>query len=405
MKIDRRNDTMNKVEIKDRVYWVGAIDWNLRDFHGYATPEGTTYNAYIVKDSKTALVDTVKAGFFDELRNRVEAITDLGDLDYVIVNHVEPDHTGSLPRVMEVACDATVIATKKGAEELPMYYDCDDWEIKTVKTGDTISLGEKTLSFVETPMLHWPDNMVTYIPEDRLLLSNDAFGQHIASSKRYADEVSGILNDAATYYANILMPFSPLIAKTLRNIGEMGIEIDMIAPSHGMIWRDSGVGDILDAYRGWSSGESNDTAIVVYDTMWGSTEKMASAIAQGIIDAGFEVKVYHLRKLEWSKIVREILEAKILLVGSPTINNGMFSSVGGFLTYLRGLRPKDKVGSAFGSYGWAGGAVKAITGELEKTGVTVVEPLSVKFVPGADDLAECAELAEKVVDAAEMRER
>ena len=405
MKIDRRDDIMNKVEIKDGVYWVGAIDWNLRDFHGYATPGGTTYNAYIVKDSKTALVDTVKAGFFDELQSRVEVITDLGDIDYVIVNHVEPDHTGSLPRVMEVAPDATVIATEKGAEELPMYYDCDEWKIKTVKTGDTISLGTKTLSFIETPMLHWPDNMVTYIPEDHLLLSNDAFGQHIASSKRYADEVSGILEEAATYYANILMPFSRLIAKTLQKIGEMEIEIDMIAPSHGMIWRDSGVGDILDAYRGWSSGKSNDTAIVVYATMWGSTEKMVAAIEQGIIDAGFEVKVYHLGKSDWSKIVREILEAKIILVGSPTLNNGMFPSVGGFLTYLRGLRPKGKVGSAFGSYGWAGGAVKAITGELEKAGVAVVEPLSVKFVPGADDLAACAELAGKVVDAAEMQER
>jgi len=396
---------MNKVEIKDGVYWVGAIDWNLRDFHGYATPRGTTYNAYIVKGSKTALVDTVKAGFFDELQSRVEAITDPGTIDYVIVNHVEPDHTGSLPRVMEIAPGATVIATEKGAEELPMYYDCDEWNIKTVKTGDTISLGTKTLSFIETPMLHWPDNMVTYIHEEHLLLSNDAFGQHIASSKRYADEVSGILDAAAAYYANILMPFSRLIAKTLQKIGEMEIEIDMIAPSHGMIWRDSGVGDILEAYRGWSSGESNDTAIVVYDTMWGSTEKMAAAIEQGIIDSGFEVKVYHLGKSEWSEIVREILEAKIILVGSPTLNNGMFPSVGGFLTYLRGLRPKGKVGSAFGSYGWAGGAVKAITGELEKTGVTVVDPISVKFVPGADDLAACAELAVKVVDAAEMRER
>ena len=396
---------MNKVEIKDGVYWVGAIDWNLRDFHGYATPRGTTYNAYIIKDSKTALIDTVKAGFFDELRNRVDAITDMGDIDYVIVNHVEPDHTGSLPLVMELASNATVIATAKGAEELPMYYDCTDWDIQTVKTGDTISLGEKTLSAIETPMLHWPDNMVTYIPEDRLLLSNDAFGQHIASSKRYADEIPEILNDSAAYYANILMPFSPLIAKTLHKIGEMGIKIDMIAPSHGMIWRDSGVGDILDAYRGWSLAESNDTAIVIYDTMWGSTEKMAAAIAQGIIDAGFEVKVYHLRKSDWSEIVREILEAKIILVGSPTINNGMFPSVGGFLTYLKGLRPKGKVGSVFGSYGWAGGAVKGITVELEKAGVTVVDSLSVKFVPGADDLAACAELAGKVVDAAEAQER
>ena len=405
MKIYRRNDIMNKVEIKDGVYWVGAIDWNLRDFHGYATPRGTTYNAYIVKDSKTALVDTVKAGFFDELQSRVDAITDPRDLDYVIVNHVEPDHTGSLPSVMEITPDATVIATRKGAEELLRYYDCDGWEIQTVKTGDTISLGEKTLSFIETPMLHWPDNMVTYIPEDHLLLSNDAFGQHIASSKRYADENSEILEDAATYYANILMPFSLLITKTLQKIGEMGIEIDMIAPSHGAIWRNSGVGNILDAYRGWGLTESNDTAIVVYDTMWGSTEKMASAIAQGIIDAGFEVKVYHLGKSELSEIVREILEAKIILVGSPTINNGMFPSVGGFLTYLRGLRPKGKVGSAFGSYGWAGGAVKVIAGELEKTGVMVVDPLSVKFVPGADDLAACAELARKVVGAAEMQER
>ncbi|HIE31099.1 MAG TPA: FprA family A-type flavoprotein [Methanosarcinales archaeon] len=389
---------MNRVEIADGVYWVGAIDWNLRDFHGYLTPRGTTYNAYIIKDSVVALVDTVKAGFFDELRRRIEAITDPGIIDYVIVNHVEMDHSGSLSRVMEVASDATVVATEKGSEELQMLYDCDGWAIKTVKTGDTVSLGEKTLSFIETPMLHWPDNMVTYVAEDRLLLSNDAFGQHIASSKRYSDEYPGVLDDAAKYYANILMPFSPLIAKTLQKIGEMEIEIDVIAPSHGMIWRDPGI--ILDAYQGWSSGESNDTAILVYDTMWGSTEKMALAIAQGIIDAGFEVKVYHLRRSDWSEIVREILEAKIVLVGSPTINNGIFPSVGGFLTYLRGLRPKDKVGFAFGSYGWGGGAVKAIESELEKTGIKVVDSISVKFVPGADDLDACARLAWKVVDEA-----
>lgn len=390
---------MGKVELKNGVYWVGAIDWNIRDFHGYTTPRGTTYNAYLIVDEKIALVDTVKSNFAEEMLERISEIVNPEDIDYLVSNHVEKDHSGSVTEVMRLAKNAKVVATERGKAGLTRYYK-GNWPFVTVKTGDKIELGEKTLEFIEAPMLHWPDSMFTYVRKEQLLLPNDAFGQHIASSKRFEDEVENVMDEAAKYYANILMPFAPLILKKIQEIQAMGLAIDMIAPSHGVIWR-SEPERIIEAYVRWSEGVAEQRVLVVYDTMWGSTEVIAEAILKGIMSEGVETRLFHLRKSDQSEILKEILDAKAVLVGSPTLNNGMFPSVSGFLTYLKGLRPKGKIGAAFGSYGWGKGAVKAVKEELEKAGFEVLEAdLEFQYAPDEKEINRCIqfgkELAKKI---------
>ncbi|MFQ5887714.1 MAG: FprA family A-type flavoprotein, partial [Candidatus Hydrothermarchaeales archaeon] len=342
---------MVKVALKDGVYWVGAIDWNIRDFHGYALPNGTTYNAYLIVDDKIALVDTVKNNFYGEMLARIKEIVDPKEIDYVISNHVEVDHSGSLPMIMKDAPNAKVFATEKGREGLCSYYQCD-WPFTIVKTGDELGLGAKTLSFIEAPMLHWPDSMFTYVKEDRILLPNDAFGQHIASIQRFDDELEDGVELAAEYFANILMPFASLVLKQLKKLQALGIELDIIAPSHGLIWRRHPE-RIIEAYKGWGQGITKDKVLVIYDSMWGSTEMMAKAVLDGVVtEGGVEAGIYHLRRTEWSEIITEVLDAKALIIGSPTLNRGMFPTVAGFLTYLKGLKPMNKMAAAFESYGW-----------------------------------------------------
>ncbi len=322
---------MTKIQLTEGVYWVGAVDWNLRDFHGYTTQRGGTYNAYLIVDEKIALVDTVKHAFADEMLNRIKEIIDPSKIDYVISNHVEVDHSGSLPEIMRDAPDAQIICTEKGKEGLLKYYR-SNWNFRTVKTGDELKLGRRNLFFISAPMLHWPDSMFTYLKEDKILLSNDAFGQHLASSFRFdensAYERDVVMEEAATYYANILMPFGGIILKKIEGIQKLGIEIKTIAPSHGMIWTNPG--KIIEAYLKWAKGMSKQKVLVIYDTMWNSTESMANEILRGISDSGIEVSLHHLRKTEWSEIVREVLEAKAIIIGTPTLNNGMFPTVGGF---------------------------------------------------------------------------
>ncbi len=393
------------VTLAKGIYWVGAIDWNLRDFHGYVTPRGTTYNAYLIVDEKIALVDTVKAEFAGELLERVSRIIDPAKIDYVIANHVEMDHSGSLPAIMKAAPNARIYGTRQCKNGLSQYYHTqgfEGWDFEAVETGTELSLGAKTLMFIETAMLHWPDNMHTYIKEEKILLSNDAFGQHVATSKRFNDEVDDVMEDAAEYYANILMPFGKLILKYVKTVGELGIEIDMIAPCHGIIWR-TDPGQIIEAYGRWASGENAKKVLVIYDTMWGSTHMMARAIVEGVTAAGIDVKLMALRKNEFSAIVKEILDAPVILVGSPTLNNGMFPSVGGFLTYLKGLRPRGKQAVAFGSYGWGGGAVKAVEKELETAGFELIEPgLQVRYRPDEEELEKCRLLGERMAEAVKI---
>jgi anaerobic nitric oxide reductase flavorubredoxin len=385
------------IEVSKGLYWVGAIDWEIRDFHGYATPKGTTYNAYLVVDEKIALVDTVKEPFRGELLARVAEIVDPGKIDYLIVNHLERDHFGSFAAVLAACPNARVYASERGKKGIVELFG-DKYPVTAVKTGDTLRLGQKTLRFVEIPMLHWPDSMVTYVEPDRVLLSSDAFGQHVASSQRFDREVDrhALLDDAKTYYANILMPFSSLVQGLLAKLPSLSLAPAIIAPDHGLIWTDPGT--IVDAYGRWSKFEAKDKIVIVYDTMWESTEKMARLIAKGIMDeGGVEVKVYHLRKSPNSEAINEIQDAKALLVGSSTLNLGLFPTVGGFLYYLKGLKPKNKLASAFGSYGWAGGGVKEIVTRLKDMELELVKPaLDFKYPVTKAQENECVEFGRKL---------
>ena len=389
---------MVNVVLKEGVNWVGAVDWNIRDFHGYNTNRGSTYNAYLIRDEKTALIDTVKNQFCDDLIAHVTELISFDKIDYIIVNHVEMDHSSSLPTIAKLAKNAKILASVRGKEELIKHYGHDFDVVETVKTGDELKLGKKTLRFLEAPMLHWPDSMFTYDVEDKILLPNDAFGQHLASSGRFDDEVDegALMEEASMYYANILMPFAPLITRKIQEVVDMKIAIDMIAPSHGIIWRRDPM-KIVNAYLKWSSGESKNKVVLVFDTMWHSTDKMARAIADGIISQGVEAKLYKLRSYSISEAMTEILDAKAVLVGSPTLNNGMFPTLGQFLTYAIGLKPKGKLWSFFGSYGWGGGAVKGMIDMAKKAGFEVEEPgVEVKFVPDQEDLKKCFDFGQKI---------
>jgi flavorubredoxin len=389
---------MVKTILKDGVYWVGVVDWNIRDFHGYITSRGSTYNAYVVEDEKTALVDTVKAPFSGELVQKVSEIVDIEKLDYIIVNHVEMDHSSSLPIVAKLAKNAKILATQRGKEELIKHYGSEFERVEVVKSGDELKLGKKTLKFLEAPMLHWPDSMFTYIEEDKILLPNDAFGQHLASSYRFDDEVDNhvLMEEATKYYANILTPFAPLITKKIQEVVQMGIPIDIIAPSHGIIWRKNPA-QIIKAYLDWSSGAAAQNKIaIIFDTMWESTNKMARAIAAGICSQGVEAKVLKLRSSDNTEAVTEVLESKAVLLGSPTLNNGMFPTIGSFLTYVTGLKPKGKLWGFFGSYGWGGGAVRGMIEMAKKAGFEVYEPtIELKWVPNEAELKKCFEFGQQ----------
>jgi flavorubredoxin len=382
-------------EITEGVHWVGAIDWNIRNFHGYITHRGTTYNAYLIMDNKIALVDTVKETFYPEMMRRIGEIVDPREIDYLISNHTEPDHSGSIRKVQEVAGNAELIASDLGKRGLKKYYG-DDLECTSIKEKPSISLGKRTLSFVPIPMVHWPDSMVTYVPEERLLLSNDAFGQHLASSKRFDDEVDQavLMQEATTYYANIVMPLWMSVSRAFKALE--GVDVGIIAPSHGVIWR-SNPGMILEAYQGWVEGRTEKRAVIVYDTMWGSTEKVAKALVEGISSEGVVVNLYRLRDTHNSDVIAQILEARAVLVGSPTLNNGLFPSVASFLAYMKGLKPRNKIGAAFGSYGWGGGAKRAVEAEMKASGVELLEGgLDYNYRPTEEELEKAVEFGRTV---------
>lgn len=382
------------VQVADRVYWVGAIDWNARHFHGYTytTPRGTTSNAYLILGDEPALVDTVGPGFEDEMMARIRELIDPAQIRYLIANHGESDHSGAIPHVLAHAPQARLICTRKGTESLGAYFpQLHDFQV--VATGDTLPLGGKTLSFIETPMLHWPDSMFTYVQEDRLLLSNDAFGQHLASSQRFADEVPAwqLWDEAERYYANILTPFSRLVLRKLDEVAKSGLEIDTIAPSHGVIWRKN-PGQIVEAYQRWASGTAKERVLVVYETMWGSTEKLARALAEGVADEGVEALLRGLPMAGTTEVVKELLEAKGLLIGSSTHNQRALLNVAAFMEDLKGLRFTRKIGAAFGSHGWAGGAVAQLEEGLREAGFEVMpSELAVRWAPSGDELVRARE--------------
>ena len=393
---------MERYLLRDDIWWVGAIDWDVRDFHGYETPRGTTYNAYLILDEKVALVDGCRDGFGPEMLARVRACCGARAVDYLVINHVEPDHSGAIPWLVERLAPQRIFCSKRANDALALYYGAatvEGWDLQVVATGDELSLGRNTLHFIEAPMLHWPDSMFTYVKEAKTLLPNDGFGQHLATSKRFADEVdmSVVMEEASKYYANILMPFGAQIQKMLAKIGEMGLEIETVGPSHGVVWRrPEDVARIVEAYARWSDFQAPERVSLIYDTMWHSTEKMTMAIGDGVAQEGVECTVARLSRSPRSEVARTVLESRAFLVGSPTLNNGMFPTVGGFLTYIKGLRPKNRIAGAYGSCGWAGGAVKHIDAELRGLGLDVVEPIEVKYRPTDAELEACAELGRQV---------
>ena len=359
------------VQLKKGVYWVGTVDWDIKNFHGYITHRGTSYNSYLLVSDKIALVDTVKAPFYETWVRHIKQIVDPKKIDYIISNHAEPDHSGSLSKFYkEQAPQATIIATERGQKILTKYYG--EIPITTTKEMPELSLGGKTLSFVAVPMAHWPDSMVSYIPEDKILLSNDAFGQHLASTGRFDDQVDQqkLWHEAEAYYANILMPLRSAVGRAIKALD--GVPIEIIAPSHGVIWR-SDLEGILSRYVRWVEGYTKPKVVIPYDSMWNSTKIMAYAIAEGVASEGIECRVYNVTANHRSDIITDILEAKAVLVGSPTLNNHVYPTVAEFLAYMRGLKPMNKIGAAFGSYGWAGGAKRFVEEQMKLAGIELIE--------------------------------
>ncbi|MCM1567719.1 MAG: FprA family A-type flavoprotein [Dehalobacter sp.] len=380
------------IQIKENVYWVGGIDWNIRNFHGYLTQRGSTYNAYLIIDEKITLIDTVKHYLFDEMLERISDVIDPADIDYVISNHVEQDHSGSLPEIMEIAAKATLVTSPNGEKGLKAHFQ-EDWNYRIVKSGDVLNIGKRNLTFVQTPMVHWPDNMVTYLEEDKILFSNDAFGQHIASTERFDDELQlgVILEEARKYYANIVLPYGGQVQKALGTLG--GLDVEVIATSHGLIWR-SNIPAILSEYQKWSTNATEKKAVIVYDTMWNATEIIAESISDVFEKKGYNVRFMDLKNNHISDIMTEVITAKYICVGSPTLNNNLMPSVASFLTYLKGLAPKDRIGLAFGSYGWSGQSIGQVEQYLKDCGFETLENIRIQYIPEEDQLEEMKEKLE-----------
>lgn len=375
---------MKAIEIRKDIYWVGAIDWKLRNFHGYLTQRGSTYNAYLIIDEKITLIDTVKGSLTKELIDRISDVIDLKKIDYIVSNHVEMDHSGAMPEIMDMIPNATVLTSVSGEKEHRLIYK-KDWKFQAVKSGDVVNIGKRNLNFVMTPMVHWPDNMVTYCPEEKMLFSNDAFGQHISSSERFDDEypVETIIDEAKKYYANIVLPYSNQVIGVMEIV--RSLELEMICPSHGIIWR-SHIPMILDMYEKWSSNKTDKKAIIVYDTMWHSTELIANTIKDAFEAKGYNYNIFDLKDTHISDIMGHIIEAEYICIGSPTLNKGILPTVASFLTYLQGLAPKGRKAILFGSYGWAQVNMKVLERYMEESSIEVVSKYNINFIPSQDQL-------------------
>jgi flavorubredoxin len=375
---------MKAVKIKENIYWVGAIDHDLRNFHGYLTQRGSTYNAYLIIDEKVTLIDAVKSYMKDEMFERISSVIDPSKIDYVVSNHVEMDHSGALPAVMEIAKNAVLVTSPNGEKGLREHFqkgpEKNDWNFRVVKTGDTLSLGKRSLQFILTPMVHWPDNMMNYMPEEKILFSNDAFGQHLATHERFDDEYHPdiIMQEARKYYANIVLPYSDQVRKALNDAAPYDIEI--IAPSHGILWRKNAA-SIVASYREWSENLTRRKALIIYDTMWESTKMIAGAVRKAFEESDYSVVMMNLQHNHISDVMTEVIDAEYICVGSPTLNNNMLPTTAAFLTYLKGLAPKKRKGLAFGSYGWGGQSIQQIDEILKGCGFETMEGIRVKYIP------------------------
>lgn len=389
--------------VTDKVTWVGKIDWELKKFHGdeLSTMEGSSYNSYLIRDKKTVLIDTVWGPYDTEFVNRLKEEIDLKEIDYIVMNHNESDHSGTLPALMREIPDTPIYCTKKGEAILRGMYH-QDWNYVNVKTGDELEIGDSKLVFVEASMLHWPDTMMTYMTGDNILFSNDVFGQHYASEMLYddMDDISKLLHEAEKYYTNIITPFSTFVTKKLAEVQGMNLKIDLVAPSHGIIWREN-IGLIMDLYAKWANNYQEDQITLIYDTMWQSTRKMAEAIAEGIQQASpnTTIKLLNAVKNDKNDILVEVFKSKAILVGSPTINNGFSYAIAGILEMIKGLKFKNKKAASFGSYGWSGEAAKLIREFLEESKFAIVnDGIRVNWAPDQETIEQLREYGRKFVE-------
>ena len=385
-------------QITKDVFSVGVIDWNMRNFHGntFITKNGVTYNSYLINDNEPALIDVVHKGFEDEFIKNILEIISPEKIKHVILNHLEPDHSGAIEYMAKVLKNAKFYGTAKLKEGLLKYYDLNI-EINVVKTGDKINLGNNTLTFVEIPMVHWPDSMITYCPEKKILFSNDAFGQHIATNKTFTDEIKQdiLWQEVTKYYANILWPLGPMIEKSINNLLTMNLPIDFVAPSHGLVWRNN-INKVIEKYLSWTKNEVKNKVVVVYETMWGSTQIMAREIVRALTNNNIEAKMFDIAKTDFAEVAYEMLEAKAFVIGSSTHDNEMLAYIAGYMHFLKGMKPKNRIAVSFGSFGWAGGAVKEIATNLSSFGIEVIDQISAKFKPNKEEMEKCYQAGEKL---------
>lgn len=389
-----------RTSLAEGIDWVGHVDWTVRDFHGYATERGSSYNAYLIRDERIALIDCVKEPFTAQLLAHISEFVEPEKISYVVCNHAEPDHSGAMPAVLKVCPNAEVVCNAKCRDSLAKHFDTTSWKFKIVTDGDTLSLGKKTLSFMDTPMVHWPESMFTYVQEDHLLFSMDAFGQHLASAYRfdYEEPLDIVMEEAKKYFANIVMLYTRPIARVLERAAEM--QINMIAPSHGVIWHKN-IADILAAYQNWVAHKNHAKVLVVYDTMWKSTEKMAVAVLQGAQEKEIDARLIHVRATNITNIATEVLDSAAVAFGSPTLNQTLMPEMAAVLTYLKGLRPSDKSCVVFGSYGWSKGAAKDIEAYLNDMKLNIIrEPIQSQFSPTEETLEECRAAGRVLADIA-----
>ncbi|MDY6037656.1 MAG: anaerobic nitric oxide reductase flavorubredoxin [Eubacterium sp.] len=389
-------------KVTDKVTWVGKIDWELKKFHGdeLSTFDGSSYNSFLIRDKKTVLMDTVWGPYDTEFVSRLKEEIDLNEIDYIVMNHNESDHSGTLPALMREIPNTPIYCTKKGEAILRGLYH-QDWNYVNVKTGDELDLGDSKLIFIEAAMLHWPDTMMTYMTGENILFSNDVFGQHYASEMLFddMDDISKLLSEAEKYYTNIITPFSMFVTKKINEVKGMNLKLDLVAPSHGVIWREN-IGLIMDLYMKWADNYQEDQITLIYDSMWQSTRKMAEAIAEGILQEspGTTVKLLNSVKNDKNDILVEVFKSKAILVGSPTINNGFSYSIAGILEMIKGLKFKKKKAASFGSYGWSGEAAKMIKEFLEESKFDVVnDGIRVNWAPDQETIEKLREYGRNFV--------
>lgn len=394
--IEIKNNSFKARQISEHVYWVGAIDWSLRDFHGYETSRGSTYNAFLILTEEPILIDTVKAPFFDEMLERIKSVIDPQKIKYIVSNHAEMDHSGCLPQAIEVIKPEKIFASKIAINTLKEHFHNLDINLITpITNNEFFTLGNATLKCIETKMLHWPESMFTYFAEDKILFSQDAFGMHLASSCLFADEVhdqSVIHYEASKYFANILLPYAPLVNKLINNFSQFNLECSIIAPDHGPLWRNTSIQQIIDLWQNWSQQRFYNKVVIGYETMWGSTAKMARAIADGILscNTNCQVKVLPLSQTHRSDLITELLDSGGFILGSPTINQNIFPVIADHLCYLKGLKAKNLLGQVFGSYGWGGEAINLLQHNLQEMNISLIgEAIKCKHVPTAEVLQQC----------------